>query len=334
MMNLHWFKHIQFAYPWLLPLYIVVAYLVYWYVKNNSASSIKITTTYFLQPQKTWKTALRHVPFILRCISLIFLITALAKPQIKNIEELVEGEGIDIVLCMDISGSMTEKDFLPNRLEASKSVAIDFVQQRKGDRVGVVIFTNQSFTLCPVTTDLTTVLSQIENIKSGYLEELGTAIGSGLATSVDRLRNSKSKTKIIILLTDGVDNGGLVPPDIAKEMAKQYAIKVYTIGVGSTQAMTENVATTKGSSTQKRNLEFNEDLLKQIATETGGEYFLATNKKALQQVYEHINQLEKTKIETTTFTKTTEKYFSFLLIGLLVIVAEIILRLTIFKKFP
>jgi len=333
-MSLQWLQHIQFAYPWLLPLYIVVAYLVYWYFKNQQLSSLKITTTHFLQAQKTWRTRLKHLPFTLRCLGLFFLITALARPQIKNNEELIEGEGIDIVLCMDISGSMAEKDFSPNRLEASKQVAMDFVTQRRGDRMGVVIFSTQSFTLCPVTSDLKTVLSQIDNIRIGYLEEDGTSIGSGLATSVDRLRNSKSKSKIIILLTDGVDFGGKIPPDIAKEMAKQYGIKVYTIGVGSEKEIDEEVQTAFGKTTSKRKVDFNEGLLKEIAEETGGSYFQATDRKNLERVYNEINQLEKSKMESTHYNKSTEKYFPFLLLGICCVVLELVLRLTILKKFP
>jgi Ca-activated chloride channel family protein len=167
-------------------------------------------------------------------------------------EQITDGEAIDIVLCMDISGSMTERDFQPNRLEASKEVAINFVQQRKGDRIGVVIFTNLSFTLCPITTDHNTVLAQINNIHSGYLQEEGTAIGSGLATSVDRLKDSKTKNKIIVLLTDGVDFGGTIPPDIAKEMAKTYNIKVYTVGVGSNKEMDIQVQDEFGTTTQRK----------------------------------------------------------------------------------
>jgi Ca-activated chloride channel family protein len=262
------------------------------------------------------------------------LIIALARPQQKFTEQVTDGEGIDIVMCMDISGSMTEKDFQPNRLEASKEVATDFVKQRKGDRIGVVIFTNQSFTLCPITTDHNTVLAQINNINSGYLEEQGTAIGSGLATSVDRLRESKLKSKIIILLTDGVDFGGAIPPDIAKEMAKAYNIKVYTIGVGSEKEMDVQVQSELGTTTQRKKMDFNEGLLKEIASETGGQYFHASDKQNLEKVYESINQLEKSKVQITTYSRFTDEYFWFLAIGLTLIVIEMFLKLTVLKKFP
>lgn len=293
-----------------------------------------VTTTHFLTGIRSAKTWLRHLPFVLRCIALACLIVALARPQHIFTEEQTEGEGIDIVLCFDISGSMTEKDFTPNRLEASKEVAESFVNDRTGDRIGVVIFSRQSFTLCPITTDKTTVLSQIENIKSGYLEEEGTAIGSGLATSVDRLKDQKTKSRIIILLTDGVDFGGVIPPDIAKEMAKFYKIKVYTIGVGSEKEIDEQVQTPYGNMTNRKKLEFNEGLLKNIASETGGQYFHATDQEALKKIYANINMLEKSHIKITAYNRFTEEFLPWLLIAIGLLLAETILRYTVFKKFP
>lgn len=331
-----WFSNISFAYPWILPLLLVVIYLLYWYFKksNTKGATLKISTTYFLYTHQNWRTRTIHVLPILRCIALMAFIIALARPQRKYTEQQVEGEGIDIVLCLDISGSMTERDFQPNRLEASKEVAANFVEQRKGDRIGVVIFTNLSFTLCPITSDHKTVLSQINNIHSGYLVEEGTAIGSGLATSVDRLKDSKLKSKIIILLTDGVDFGGTIPPDIAKEMAKAYNIKVYTVGVGSNKEMDVQVQNEFGTTTQRKKLEFNEALLQEIAQETGGQYFHATDKENLAKVYASINQLEKSKIQLTTYNRVTDEYFWFLVTGVIFIVLELILRLTLIKKFP
>lgn len=332
-----WLSHITFAYPWILPLLLVVVYMVYWYIKNHKKKSatFKISTTHFLSNTVNWRVRLLHLPFVLRCLAMALFIIALARPQQKFTEQVTDGEGIDIVLCMDISGSMSNgKDFEPNRLEASKEVAADFVKQRKGDRIGVVIFTNQSFTLCPITTDHNTVLAQINNIHSGYLQEEGTAIGSGLATSVDRLRESKLKSRIVILLTDGVDFGGAIPPDIAKEMAKAYGIKVYTIGVGSDKEMDVQVQSEFGTTTQRKKMEFNEGLLKQIATETGGQYFHATDKQNLEKVYESINQLEKSKVQITTYSRFTDEYFWFLAMGLVFIVIELFLKLTVLKKFP
>ncbi|MEP6512295.1 MAG: VWA domain-containing protein [Parafilimonas sp.] len=332
----NWFQQIEFAYSWVLVLLFIIPVLVYEYIRRSKKqqASMLVTTTHFIQGVKSIKTASLHLPFLLRCLGLICLIIALARPQKKFTETQTEGEGIDIVLCFDISGSMTEKDFQPNRLEASKDVAMQFVNDRPGDRIGVVIFSNLSFTLCPLTTDHTTVLSQIQNIQSGYLQDEGTAIGSGLATSVDRLRYSKSKSKIVVLLTDGVDFGGAIPPDLAMQMAKYYNIKVYTIGVGSEKEIDEVVESPLGPVVQHKKLEFNEALLKNLAGQTNGQYFHATDKEALQKIYASINQLEKSKVETTTYNRYTDKYFPWLLAGFIFIFLEVVLRYTVFKKFP
>lgn len=332
----NWYKHIEFAYPWILPLLLAVLFMIFWYIKSHpkQSASFTVTTVHFLPKTFSWKVRLRHFPFVMRCIALVAFIIALARPQLKFTDQQTNGDGIDIVLCFDISGSMTYRDFQPNRLEASKEVAATFVRNRPGDRIGVTIFSSQSFTMCPITTDHNTVLAQINNIQSGYLQEEGTAIGSGIATSVDRLRASKSKSKIIVLLTDGVDFGGRIPPDIAKDMAKTFGIKVYTIGVGSNKEIDEEVQSAFGTTTQKRKMEFNEGLLKNIADETGGQYFHATDKDALMKIYESINQLEKSKVEITTYNRFTDQYFWFLVVGLSALLLEIILRLTVLKKFP
>jgi len=331
-----WLQHIEFAYPWVLGLFFLFPVLLYEYIRRNkrAQASILITTTHFIENTKSIKTSLLHLPFVIRCLALICLIVAMAWPRLKYTEEQTEGEGIDIVLCFDISGSMTEQDFQPNRIEAAKSMAEQFVQQRLGDRIGVVIFSSVSFTLCPITTDHNAVLNQIENIQSGYLQEEGTAIGSGLATSVDRLRTSKSKTKVVILLTDGVDVGGSVPPDLAKQMAKQFNVKVYTIGIGSEKEIDEVLESPLGHITQKRKLEFNEDLLKDMALATGGQYFHATDNDALQKIYNSINQLEKTKVKLTTYSRYTNEFLPWLAAGVILLFAEILLHYTVFKKFP
>jgi Ca-activated chloride channel family protein len=332
-----WLEHITFAYPWILPLLLAVPFMIYWYIKKSKqqTASFTVTTTHFLHKKTTWKVQLRHLPFILRCLALVSLIIALARPQHKFTEQQTDGEGIDIVLCFDISGSMVEgKDLLPNRLDASKLVASDFVRNRPGDRIGVTIFSGRSFTLCPITTDHNTVLSQINSMQTYLLADPGTSVGSGIATSVDRLRTSKAKSKIIILLTDGVDYGGRLPPDIAKDMAITYGIKIYTIGVGSTKEMDVEVESALGKTTQRKKMEFNENLLKMIAEETGGQYFHATDNNGLKQVYNSINQLEKTKVQITSYNRFTDEYFWFLVVGLGLIVIELLLRLSILKKFP
>jgi Ca-activated chloride channel family protein len=331
-----WFQNITFHNPEALSLLFLIPIIAIWYYSNNKKrqGSMLVTTTHFLSDIRSSKTWFQNLPFVLRCIALVCLIVALARPQHKFSEQQTQGEGIDIVLCFDISGSMTEKDFTPNRLEAAKEVAQAFVNERTGDRIGVVIFSRQSFTLCPITTDKTTILSQIANIRSGYLEEEGTSIGSGLATSVDRLKNQKTKSRIIILLTDGVDFGGMIPPDIAKEMAKLYGIKVYTIGVGSEKEVDEQVQTPYGKVTNRKKLEFNEGLLKDIAAETGGKYFHAVDQDALKNVYASINKLEKSKVEVTSYDRFTEEFLPWLIAAFALLIFEVVLRYTVFKKFP
>jgi len=331
-----WSRNITFAYPEAFSLLLIVLILLIWQSgsKQKRQGAMLVTTTHFITDVRSFKTWFKNFPFVLRVIALILLVVALARPQHKFTEQETEGEGIDIVLCFDISGSMTEKDFTPNRLEASKEVAQSFVNDRPGDRIGVVIFSRQSFTLCPITTDKNAVLSQIANIHSGYLEEEGTSIGSGLATSVDRLKDQKTKSKIVILLTDGVDFGGLIPPDIAKEMAKLYKIKVYTIGVGSDKEVDEQVETPFGRTSNKKKLDFNEALLKNIATETGGQYFHATDNQALQKIYASINRLEKTKIKVTSYDRYTEEFFPILLAAIVLLFLEALLRYTACKRFP
>ena len=331
-----WLQHIEFTYPWILGLLLLLPILIYEYARRNkrAQASMLITTTHFIQETKSIKTSLIHLPFVLRCLAIVCLIVAMAMPRLKYTEEQTEGEGIDIVMCFDISGSMTEQDFQPNRLEAAKSVAEQFVQGRRGDRIGIVIFSSLSFTLCPITPDHNAVLSQIKNIQSGYLQEEGTAIGSGLATSVDRLRSSKSKSKVIILLTDGVDVGGSVPPDLAKAMAQKYNIRIYTIGIGSEKEINEVVESPLGQITEKRKLEFNEGLLKDLAASTGGQYFHATDNEALQKIYNSIDQLEKSRIKVTTYNRYTNEYLPWLAAGIAFLLLEIIFRYTVFRKFP
>ena len=331
-----WYQNIEFAWPWVLGALLLMPVLIYEYIKrsNRQQASMLVTTTHFVKSTQGLRTSLKHLPFILRCLAIICLIIALARPRQKFTETQNEGEGIDIMLCFDISGSMTEKDFDPDRLEASKQVATSFVQNRPGDEIGIVIFSNLSFTLCPLTADHEAVLDQIQTIQSGYLQDEGTAIGSGLATSVDRLRNSKTKSKIIILLTDGVDFGGTIPPDMALQMAKYYGIKVYTVGVGSEKEVDEVVDSPLGPIVQHKLLQYNEPLLKKLAEETGGQYFHATDKFALQKIYDNINRLEKSRIQVTTYNRYTDKFFPLLIAAFVYLLLEMVLRYTVFKKFP
>ncbi|MBS1566830.1 MAG: VWA domain-containing protein, partial [Bacteroidetes bacterium] len=233
-MVLDYFNNARFAQPWFLGLFVLLPILIVWYVTRQSAAqaSLVMPSLSGLKNIRSWKTSLRHAPFVLRMLAVSCIILALARPQTRDDEELVSGEGVDIVLCIDVSGSMLAQDFTPNRMEAAKEVAATFVAGRPTDRIGVVIFGGEGFTLCPLTTDQNMLQTQIYNIQSGQLGD-GTAIGSGLATSVDRLRASQSKSKVVILLTDGENNGGQIPPGIAKELAKANGVRVYTVGVGT-----------------------------------------------------------------------------------------------------
>lgn len=330
-----WFNDIEFAQPYQFILLGLVPVLIWWYVTSyqRRQASVMVSTTRTFSSIASWKVALRHLPFALRMLALICLIVALARPQKKNDEQMMTGEGVDIVLCMDVSGSMLAQDLSPNRLEAAKSVAADFVDSRPTDRIGLVIFSGESFTLTPITTDQTVLNAQISGIRSGLLED-GTAIGSGLATSVDRLRSSTSKSKVVILLTDGENNGGMIDPNTAKELAKAIGVRVYTIGVGTEGYAPVPVQTPAGIVMQREKVNIDEKLLKQIADETGGKYFRARDNSGLVNIYSEIDKLEKSRIDVTTLKRYTEKFFPFALAAAVLVFLEMLLRFTAFRKFP
>lgn len=315
-------------------LLIIVPVMIVWYaLKNNKRQGAIVISDASAKGLSSWKTSARHLPFVLRLLALICIIAAIARPQTMYEEQNAEGEGVDIVLCIDVSGSMTAQDLTPNRLEAAKNVAIDFVNKRLTDRIAIVIFSGESFTQCPLTTDHAVLISAIENIRNGLLED-GTAIGSGLGTSVDRLRTSKSKSKVVILLTDGENNGGLIDPQTAKEIAKAFQIKVYTIGVGTDGFAPQPVNTPMGVVMQNGKVSIDEKLLKEIANETGGKYFRAKNNEGLTGIYDEINGLEKSKVEISTRTRFTEKFFPFVMAALALLFLEMLLKFTVFRKFP
>ncbi|MEO6453380.1 MAG: VWA domain-containing protein, partial [Ginsengibacter sp.] len=300
---------------------------------NKQQASLSVSSVNEISNTSSWKNSFQNTPFILRLLVLACIIMALARPQTSNDEQQTEGEGIDIILCIDVSGSMTAQDFTPNRLEAAKKVAEDFVDQRTADKIGIVIFSGESFTQCPLTTDHGVLKLQIEQIRNGLLED-GTAIGSGLATSVDRLRNSKEKSKIIILLTDGVNNGGLIDPATALEIAKAYSIKVYTIGVGTDGYASTPISTPMGIVMQNEKVNIDEKLLQTISYQTGGTYFRAKDNQGLRNIYDQIDKLEKSKVQLTTYHRYTEKFYPFVFAALAFLLLEVILKFTVFKKFP
>ncbi|HEV3223689.1 MAG TPA: VWA domain-containing protein [Puia sp.] len=330
-----WISNIHFAKPWFFALFAVLPLLIFFYLRPP----IRVQGTMLVSGVKafgngrTWRTLLRHILFILRMLAISCIIIALARPQTGSEQQLTSGEGIDIVFCLDISGSMLAQDFTPNRMEAAKQVVSEFIDNRPTDRMGLVIFSGESFTMCPLTTDHAVLKSQLYNVQSGLLED-GTAIGSGLATGVERLRSSVSKSKVIILLTDGENNGGLVDPNSAKEIAKSYGVRVYTVGVGTEGFAPVPVQTSSGVIMQREKVSIDEKLLTQIAIETGGKYFRATDNESLGTIYKDIDQLEKSKFQVTTFTHYTEKFFPFILAAVMFLVLEWILRFTLFRKFP
>ena len=330
-----YFNNITFGQPLFFILFAIVPILVYWEIVKGKkqTAAVKISTTAGLSKIRSWKNTFQNLPFILRLMTISCIIIALARPQVKFEEQQSEGEGVDIILSIDVSGSMTAQDFRPNRMEAAKKVAEDFVNERPNDRIGIVIFSGESFTQCPLTTDHSVLINQIEQIRNGLLED-GTAIGSGLATSVDRLRNSKAKSKVVILLTDGVNNGGLIDPATALEIAKTFKVKVYTIGVGTDGYAPTPVSTPLGIVMQNEKVAIDEKLLKNIADQTGGKYFRATDNKSLQSIYAEIDHLEKSKVEITTLHRYTEKFYPLIFAAMALLLLEIILRFTIFRKFP
>ena len=329
-----WIKHIDFAYPKMLSLFLFVPALIWWYVKeyNRKQGALKVSTTYSFTA-RSFKNISRHFPFILRLLALSCIILALARPQRHTDEQLRKGQGIDIVLTIDVSGSMLSQDFQPNRLEVAKEVAEEFIRSRPIDRIGLVIFSGESYTLCPITTDKNALLTLVNGLRSGMLQD-GTLIGEGLATAVDRLSKGDAKSKVAILLTDGKEEAPetrLIDPLTALEIAKSQRVKVYTIGMSAQNPITvaENVGGKRAT-----NQYVDEDLLRRIAGETGGEYFRARDKLSLQNIYAQIDKMEKSKIEIQSLRHYQEEFIPLLLIALGLLFIELVLRYTILRKFP
>lgn len=281
----------------------------------------------------SWRYYLRHGLFVLRLVGLTFLIVALARPQTSDNDMERSVEGIDIMMAMDISGSMLARDFKPDRLEASKEVAKEFIEGRPDDRIGLVVFSGEAFTQCPLTSDHAVLLNLFTGIKSGMLKD-GTAIGMGLATAVNRLKDSEAKSKVVILLTDGVNNQGAITPLTASDIAQTFGIRVYTIGVGTEGMAPYPVQTPFGMDYQMMKVEINEDELREIASKTGGKYFRATDEDKLGDIYEEIDKLEKSKVFEIEYTLEKEEFFLFLVIGVIVLLLEIGLKHTVFRTVP
>lgn len=328
----------EFASPkilWLLLLLIpLVAYYIYRSRQGGAAVTVSTTDSVKRAP-KTLRYYLRHVPFGLRVISLSLIIIAIARPQSAEHYTNTTTEGIDIVLAVDVSTSMLAKDFTPDRLSVAKEVASEFIGDRTGDRIGIVVFAGESFTQSPLTTDQSSLQTMLGRISSGIIED-GTAIGNGLATSINRLRESDAKSKVVILLTDGVNNRGEISPLTAAKIAKDMDIKVYTIGIGRRGTAPYPVFDERGREVNVVNMkvEIDEKMLRDIASQTGGEYFRATDKQTLEAIYERINQLEKSRVEVENRTTLYEEYLAFVLWALAALLLEFILNRIILRRIP
>ncbi|MBO7460254.1 MAG: VWA domain-containing protein [Bacteroidales bacterium] len=325
---------LEFASSYFLYGLIIIPLLVVWYIfsgRKNQAYVKFSDTSFFNGMPRSWRIYTRHILFVIEMCALALLIIALARPQSSSKSQKINVEGIDIVLTIDLSSSMLAQDLKPDRLEAAKNISADFVKGRPEDRMGLVVFASETFTQVPLTTDHGMLLNMMKDLKCGMLED-GTAIGDGLASSVSRLKDSEAISKVVILLTDGDNNAGSIDPATAAEMAKLFGIRVYTIGVGTRGTAPYPVQTPFGGiQYQQIPVTINEPLLQQIADETGGKYYRATSNEKLEQIYDEIDQLERSKIEINEFTRVHEEFLPFVLIGLALLLLGFILKNTVFK---
>ena len=329
---------IQFLNPEFFWMLFLVPIICFWYVtkKNKISNSISIPNTIALLSYSSIIPKLKPVLYILRILSLIFIIVALARPQIIDVSTKVKNnQGIDIVMAIDVSASMLAKDLNPNRLEALKKVASNFILNRTNDRIGLVEYAGESYTKTPITSDKNIIINSLNEIKYNTIIEGGTAIGMGLATSVNRIKDSKAKSKIIILLTDGVNNSGFIDPNTAAELAIEYGIKIYTIGIGTNGMALSPVGLDNNGKFSYANIqvEIDENLLIEIADMTGGKYFRATNNEKLEEIYNEINKLETSDIEEIRYYNHQEKYRIYILLAIFFLTIELILKHTLFRSF-
>ena len=327
----------RFANPYLLWLLVLLAPMIAYYIYRTlqGGAAIRISTIEGVRrAPRTLRYWLRHAPFVLRCAAFVLLVVALARPQDVDEQRRSSAEGIDIMLAVDVSGSMLARDFKPDRITAAKEVAGRFIADRYGDRLGLVVFAGEAFTQSPLTTDQSTLQTMLSRIRSGIIED-GTAIGNGLATAINRLRESDAKSKVIILLTDGVNNRGEIAPLMAADIAADMGIKVYTIGVGTRGKAPYPVVDMFGNmSFQPMDVEIDEKTLEGIAERTGGRYFRATDNEKLKAIYDEINQLEKSKVEVTDYTVYHERFLALLLAALGVLLLEFVFSNIILKRIP
>lgn len=326
-----------FEYPHLLWLLAIPALLIVHYIylelcgrrPHLRVSDIR----YWKAGGKSVLSYLRHAPMLLRTVALSMIIIAIARPRSSSKMDKIDTEGIDIVLAMDVSTSMLARDFTPDRISAAKDIAIEFISQRPSDRIGIVVFAGESYTQCPLTTDRATLINLMKEIQTGLIED-GTAIGNGLATAVARMQGSDAKSRVVILLTDGVSNRGEITPQTAADIAKTYGIRVYTIGVGANGTAPYPVITPWGVQMQDVEVEIDEDLLKGIAETTGGRYFRATDNTKLSEIYSEINKMEKARTTIDSFPVYKELFMDFALVALICLLLEVVFNAFILKRLP
>jgi Ca-activated chloride channel family protein len=333
---MNWFNDIEFLSPEMFWLFLLIPVLIAWYLwtLNRQTAVVNISSLKGFKAGRSWLATFKPLLFVLRLLAVALVITALARPQTTDVTTKTKStNGIDIVLAVDVSASMLAQDLKPDRLEATKRVAAAFINGRPSDRIGVVVYAGESYTKTPITTDKAVSLTAIKGIEFDDVLENGTAIGMGLATAVNRLKESEALSKVIILMTDGVNNSGFIDPKIASELAVEYGIKVYTIGIGTNgNALSPYSGNSDGTfNFQMMPVEIDEELMQQIADDTGGMYFRATNNKKLEEIYAEIDKLEKTEIEQFEFYNVEEKYRDLVFLALIFLGCEMLLRYTIFK---
>jgi Ca-activated chloride channel family protein len=326
-----------FEYPDLLWLMVVPALLVLHYIWLELADRrphMRVSTSIpWMLTGRSFMSFFRHVPFLLRITALVLIVIAIARPRSSQDMEKVDTEGIDIVLAMDVSTSMLARDFTPDRISASKDIAIEFISQRPSDRMGIVVFAGESFTQCPLTTDRASLINMMKEVQTDLIED-GTAIGNGLATAVARMKDSDAKSRVVILLTDGVNNRGEISPQMAAEIAKTYGIRVYAIGVGANGMAPYPVMTPWGIEVRNMEVEIDEALLSEIAGATGGRYFRATDNTKLAEIYSEINKMEKARTTVDSFPVYKELFGIYALLALLALLLELLLNWFVIRRLP
>lgn len=331
-------KTFEFVNPEFFWLLLLIPAATAWYLwkRKGQTASVKLSSTKGFYTGANWLAKLRPLLFLLKMVALALLVTAMARPRNVDVTtKIKKTQGIDIVMAIDVSASMLARDLKPNRLEALKEVATNFILDRVNDRFGVVVYAGESYTKTPLTTDKDILVRSVKDISYNDVLQAGTAIGSGLATAVNRLKESTAKSKVVILLTDGVNNAGFIDPKIASELAVEFGIRVYSVGIGTNGTALSPVAINRDGSFQYQNIpvEIDEQLMKEIAETTEGKYFRATSNTRLQEVYDEINKLEKTEIEELRYTSYEEKYRPFAIWAGVLLLFEILLRFTLFRSF-